>query len=89
MDKDNFSEWLQKFELVCKLKKVKDLQSVIALSLSCLMDNTKLNYAVLTHAFQNAFLCHEHSCTLLTVPMILHCCSYKGSTDTVSLEENM
>lgn len=55
----DISEWLEKLELVCKLQKVKDLQSVIPLSLSCLMDNTKLNYTVLTQAFQNAFLCQE------------------------------
>lgn len=59
----DFSEWLKKLELVCKLQKVKDLESVIPLFLSGgafavydgLSEDVKKNYVSLTQALQQAF----------------------------------
>ncbi|XP_054267042.1 uncharacterized protein LOC128989196 [Macrosteles quadrilineatus] len=59
----DFSEWLKKLELVCKLQKVKELQSVLPLFLSGgafavydgLTDAVKSDYSALTQALQQAF----------------------------------
>ncbi|XP_054285261.1 uncharacterized protein LOC129001833 [Macrosteles quadrilineatus] len=59
----DFSEWLKKLELVCKLQKVKDLQTVLPLFLAGgafsvydgLAENVKSNYEALTNALLQAF----------------------------------
>lgn len=59
----DFSEWLKKLELVCKLQKVKDLQTVLPLFLAGgafsvydgLTENVKSDYEALTNALLQAF----------------------------------
>lgn len=59
----DFSEWLKKLELVCKLQRVKDLQTVLPLFLSGgafavydgLSENVKSDYGALTNALSQAF----------------------------------
>lgn len=59
----DFSEWLKKLELVCKLQKVKELQTVLPLFLSegafavydGLTDAVKSDYTALTEALTQAF----------------------------------
>ena len=59
----DFSEWLKKLELVCKLQRVKDLESVLPLFLSGgafavydgLSEDVKIDYRALTQALQQAF----------------------------------
>jgi hypothetical protein len=59
----DFCEWLKKLELVCKLQKVKDLETVLPLFLSDgafavydgLTEDSKNNYVALTQALQHAF----------------------------------
>lgn len=59
----DFSEWLKKMELVCKLQKVKELESVLPLFLSGgafavydgLSEGVKKDYRALTEALQQAF----------------------------------
>lgn len=61
--KGDFSEWLKKLELVCKLQNVKALETVLPLFLSGgafavydgLSDDVKRNYAALSRSLQQAF----------------------------------
>jgi hypothetical protein len=59
----DFSEWLKKLELVCRLQKIKELQTVLPLFLcggafavyDGLTDAVKSDYALLTEALNQAF----------------------------------